>query len=427
MAGSSGICQWLVKPDSLRGKFKRARSGFVLVPFTQSEPLTYRPAYESRMREAKLRRIFAPYSLSQIMNYFFFFLTLVCCAGLAIFTSSQPSLSGENAMGYGLGLAFFGLAFTISGLALTIVMLWKGNFLWVAGDSGLRTTIVMLAWFLVTLTTFFCAVFKWEWPNEGNLYPQFLHWLAIWQGQIWIPLFWFAACFLSLDKEAQILGLPGIMKISLYTGLVIGGVYSVGLLVGYLRESAQQYELEMAGRQQQQDQVHQDNLAFIDAYKSTDAITGLLVYTMPSQSSDVRAAALAKVQTHPNWEMELLALLKDQYSYRDVYYFLEGNKVTHTKEFATALNESIPWLAETIKADITDSNNLQNWSFDMYQIENLLRAIDGQFLDKGVDFVPNITKLKDALNTTPPERFKGVRFNITGVVEAWLRKHKGQD
>jgi hypothetical protein len=312
-------------------------------------------------------------------------------------------------------------------LALTIVMLWKGNFLWVAGDSGLRTTIVMLAWFLVTLTTFFCAVFKWEWPNEGNLYPQFLHWLAIWQGQIWIPLFWFAACFLSLDKEAQILGLPGIMKISLYTGLVIGGVYSVGLLVGYLRESAQQYELEMAGRQQQQDQVHQDNLAFIDAYKSTDAITGLLVYTMPSQSSDVRAAALAKVQTHPNWEMELLALLKDQYSYRDVYYFLEGNKVTHTKEFATALNESIPWLAETIKADITDSNNLQNWSFDMYQIENLLRAIDGQFLDKGVDFVPNITKLKDALNTTPPERFKGVRFNITGVVEAWLRKHKGQD
>jgi hypothetical protein len=125
--------------------------------------------------------------------------------------------------------------------------------------------------------------------------------------------------------------------------------------------------------------------------------------------------------------MELLALLKDQYSYRDVYYFLEGNKVTHTKEFATALNESIPWLAETIKADITDSNNLQNWSFDMYQIENLLRAIDGQFLDKGVDFVPNITKLKDALNTTPPERFKGVRFNITGVVEAWLRKHKGQD
>jgi len=358
------------------------------------------------------------------MNYFLFFLAVLCYVGLAFFTASQPSLSGDNAMGYGLGLAFFGLALTVSGLALTIMLLWKGNFNWVAGDGGMRTAVVVLTWFFITLTTFFCAVFKWEWHQDNNLYPQFLHWLAVGHGQIWIPLFWFAACFLSLSKETQISGSSGMIKISFYAGMLISGIYSIGLVVGYLRESAQAYEAEMASKQQEQDQWQQQTMASIVAHKPTDPIIGLLVQTMQSQPATTRTAALAKVKSHPNWEIEIIALLKDKYTYRQVYYFLDGNAVTQPKEFAEPLNKSILWLAETIEGDIVDSNNLQNWSFDMYQIENLLRAIDAQFLDQGVDFVPNIVKLKQALETTPPERFKEVRFNVTGAVEAWLRKHK---
>ncbi len=127
---------------------------------------------------------------------------------------------------------------------------------------------------------------------------------------------------------------------------------------------------------------------------------------------------------HPNWEAELLDLLNDKRLYREVYYFLDGNAVTHPEQFAQPLNQSILWLAETIKTDITDSNNLQHWSFDSYQIDNLLRAIDEQFLNKGVDFYPNVVKLKQALQTPPPERFKDVRFTITGVVDSWLKKQK---
>jgi hypothetical protein len=60
----------------------------------------------------------------------------------------------------------------------------------------------------------------------------------------------------------------------------------------------------------------------------------------------------------------------------------------------------------------------------MFNIDRLLRAMDEQFSNQGVDYYPNVTKLKQALQTTPPERFKGVHFTATDVVENWLKKHK---
>ncbi len=358
------------------------------------------------------------------MNYVAFFLTAISYLGLALFTASKPSLSGENAMGYGLGLAFWGLCFTVSSLALTITTLVKSNFQWVANDSGARTAIVMLAWFAIVLTTFFCAAFKWEWPRDNNPYPQFLHWLAINHGQIWIPVFWLVACFLSFNADLRSHFSPSVVRVSFYAGLLISGIYSIGLAVGYLRDSAQSYEAKMASQQQRDDHWHQEVLKDIAAHKITDPIINLLSQTTQVRPDDTRQAAVAKVKMHPNWEAELLDLLNDKRLYREVYYFLDGNAVPHPEQFAQPLNRSILWLAETIKADIPNSNNLQHWSYDSYQVDNLLRAIDEQFMNQGVDFYPNVVKLKQALQTTPPERFKDVRFTITSVVDSWLKKQK---
>jgi hypothetical protein len=355
-----------------------------------------------------------------IMSYALFLLTVLSCIGLAFLTASQPSLSGDNAMGYGLGLVFFGLAFAVTSLVLTLFMLAKGNFQWVAADRGARVVIVLLCWIFVVLTTFFCAAFKWEWHNQDHAYPEFLRWLAVGHGQIWIPLVWFTACFLSLGTDVK-MGMS-FQKISFYASMFMGGIYTAGLIVGYLRESANAFAVEAADRQQQEDHWHREIMASIEAHQPTDPIVGLLTQTSQVRPADTREAALAKVKTHPHWEAEILALLSNKNTYREVYYFLDGNAVTQPDHFARPLNESILWLAATIKNDIKDSNNLQDWSFDMYQIENLLRAIDQQFLNRGVDFVPNIVQLQQALTTTPPERFKGVRFNITHVVDAWLKK-----
>ena len=117
-------------------------------------------------------------------------------------------------------------------------------------------------------------------------------------------------------------------------------------------------------------------------------------------------------------------MLKDKNTYQEAYYFLDGNKVTHPALFAEPLNQSILWLAEHVKQDIQYSNNLQDWSFADIGIDRCLNAIDQQFHNQGIDFYPNVLKLKQALETPKPERFENIEFNVTSMVNNWLEKHK---
>lgn len=359
-----------------------------------------------------------------MMAYIFFFITAFFYLGLALLTATKPNLTGDSGLGYGLGLAFLGLGFTISGLIVTILILKKEGFNWVANDAGIRTGIASSAWLLIALTTFFCAVFKWEWHNQDNAYPQFLHWLAVHHGQIWVPLLWLVACFLSLNTNLQAGFSPNVARVPFFVGLAIAAIYSGGLLKGYLRNSVHQIEAELAEERDRDDKWHQIVLDEIAAHKSTDPIITLLSQSTQVRPVDTRAAAVAKIKSRPNWEAEILALLKDRTSYREVHYFLDGNLVEHPEQFAEPLNQSILWLAERIKADIANSNNLQSWSFDMYGVDNLLRAIDVQFPKRAGEFRPNVIRLKQALSTPPPEQFKGVRFDAAIEVDRWLAAHK---
>jgi hypothetical protein len=357
------------------------------------------------------------------MGYFFFFITTLFYVGLTLFAISKPEMAGPEGMGYGLGLVFLGLGFGLSSLMLTITLLARGNVHWVADDASVRTGIMLLSWLLIGLTTFFCAVFNREWPTDTP-YPQFLHWLALSYGQIWIPLLWLAACFLSLNANWQADLSPNVLRVCFGISFILSAIYSGGLLVGYLSDSYQRLETETASQKQRTDEWHQKVLDEIAAHQPTDPIINLLTQTTQVRPEDTRAAALAKVKTHPNWEAEILALLNEKRTYREVYYFLDGNAVEHPSQFAQPLNQSILWLAETIRQDIAKSDNLQDWSFDMYGIENLLRAIDGQFLNQGVDFLPNVVKLQQALNAPRPDQYKNVRFTASDSVDEWLRKHR---
>jgi hypothetical protein len=362
-----------------------------------------------------------------MLGYIFFVITLLFYSGLALFTLFEsPSPGGDRAMAYGLGMIFLNLGFAVSSLALTITLLAKGNFHWITTDASTRNTIVLMAWLCLVVTTFFCTLFKEEWHSDDNTYPQFLHVLALWNGQIWIPLLWLTACFLSLNTNWQASFSPILIKGSFFTGLFISVIYAGGLMLGYVRDSARQAAVKAAAEKQRDDQWHQQTLDFIASQKPEDPIINLLVHSNQVQEADVRQAALAKIQAHADAEAEILALLNapNPYAQREVYYFLDGNKVIRSHEFAESLNKSISVMAASIRTDIKDSNNLQSWSFDSYGISQLLRAIDEQFQGQGIDFRPNIHKLSQALRTTPPDRFKDVRFSITYAVDAWLSQHK---
>lgn len=342
---------------------------------------------------------------------------------MAVFNSSNPNLNGNNSMGYGLMLFFLAIGFAISSLILTVLIRSKGGFDWVSSETGIRTTLVFMACLLVALTTFFCLIFKWEW-HDNTMYPQFLHWLAVGYGQLWIPLMWLVACFLSINPNWQSSVPLQALKIPFWVGLSVSVLFSGGLLVGYVRDSARSAETEMATRIDDEKRWHQQHLDQIAAHKAEDSILGLLAFSTPYQADDVRQAALDKIKAHPDWEAQLLELLTNKYYYREVYSFLGSNPVAHPEAFIQPLNQSIVQLSTDIKTYIKEGDNLQDWSFDSYGITYLLRAISGQFGGQIVTFYPNVIKLKQALNTPPSERDKGIRFPETAQVERWLAEHK---
>lgn len=357
-----------------------------------------------------------------MLGYFFYGLTLLIVIGFTIFSAPKPSLIGENAMGYGLGLAFFGLAFTVSSLILTLCVGWKNGFDWVSDQSFNRNLLVGLGWLCVAAATFACAAFKWEW-HVGE-FPEFLRWLAKSNGQTWIPLLMLVPYFFLLNAGTRASVSPNVYKIPLITAFALCSIMSLGLLFGWLRISAQRQTAVLESRNEREIAIRNNHLQTIANHKTEDNIIYLMALTGRFHDEDIRVAAVAKVKEKPNWEDKLIELLENKNYYSEAYTFLDGNKVEHPEKFLEPLNRSILHTADVVHNLIHDANNLQSWHFEPYNIDRLLRAIDEQFLNKGMDFRPAVVKLQEALKTTPPERFKDVRFEVTPVVNDWLKRHK---
>lgn len=353
-----------------------------------------------------------------MLGYVFFGFSLVFYMGLFFVNLSEPRLSGEGGMGYGLAIAALGLGFAICSLILTISVANKGGFDWVVDP---RFFIIGAGWLCMAAATFASVAFKWEW-HEGE-FPQFLRWLSVSHGQVWIPLLMFVPYFFLLNAELRASVSPNMYKIPLIIGFVVSAVMSLSLLFGWFKISAQQQQAQMEDRQNRDTKIHDEHLTFIAEQKPTDGILNIISLTGRFHDEDIRSAALAKIKEKPYWEDKLLTLLANDYYYHHAYTFLDGNKVEHPEKFLKPLNQSILWLANDIQKSIKDSNNLQDWHFEHFGIERLFRAIYEQFLNKGMDFRPAVLTLQDALKTTPPEQFKNVRFTVTPVVNDWLKKH----
>lgn len=360
----------------------------------------------------------------QLLTYLFFVINALFFIGLALLTASKPSMSGDSAMGYGFGALFLSLGFAFSSLLLLLIVRSKGGYNWVAQEAGTRTALLVVFWLSMSITTFFGAILKME-SYKDDTSPQFLHWLAIGQPQLWVPLLWLIVCFLSVNPAWLSTVSLQWFKLPFWVGFSISTLFTGGLVVVYIHDSIQRTNAEVATRIDDEKRWHQQHLDEIAAHKPEDSILGLLVFSTRYQDNDVRQAAVAKIKTHPDWEAQLLALLANKYYYREVYSFLGSNPVAHPEAFIQPLNQSIKQLSADIKADIEGrNNNLQDWSFDSYGIDHLLQAIDDQFGGQIATFYPSVIKVKQALNTPLPEPDQGVRFAVTNVVDAWLKSHK---
>ncbi|HEX8531220.1 MAG TPA: hypothetical protein VF646_14410 [Cytophagales bacterium] len=348
-------------------------------------------------------------------------------ACFALLTVRKPP-SGDS-QGYGWLMVLLTLGLAVGGLVLAIIALAEGGFAGVHPATGRRVALVLLNGLLVPVTASYCAHFRWHWyPDRAN--PVFLRWLGLGLAHLSLPLLWLGACFLT-THPGHAAGADLSPETLFWVSFCLSALSVAGLFAGHGWRTLRRTRAKWAEAAANRKRSNQEKLARIAVHQPGDGLLRLFGYASPGyQPEDVWQAALAKIKAQPDWEDELLNLLQSEEVYRypshfkEVYTFLETNRVDHPVRFLAPLRQNIERVARYIQEDINTSNSLPKWSYDMYGIPALLGALDNQFAGHGMDFVPAVEKLLQALQTPPPERFKGVRFNVTRYVARWLKAHK---
>ncbi|MCS4435893.1 hypothetical protein [Aquiflexum gelatinilyticum] len=352
------------------------------------------------------------------MGKFSFVLTLVFYLCLLYLNYPKPNMGGDNAMGYGLGLSFFGLGISLGSIGLFFYLSRLGVFGMLTPDPFWRNFLAVILCIAFVITVFFSAALKWDNITEA---VSFSPWLANMNSLIWFPLLIFIPSFLVLFLGKEPSFAP--VRIFFYIGFLFSLVFTVGLLVDWLVYQSKQQKEIISQIQTQDKEQYETYMREIEGLDSTQSILGILPLTGRYHDAEVREAAVEKIKSRPDWESELIGILVSEYNYHYAYDFFDGNMVDHPALFTEPVRLSILQMAADIRSTIRDSNNLQEWSFDHFGIERLLRVLDGQLSGLGMDFYPAILEVRKALDTAPPDRFKGVKYSVTSVLDNWIKKN----
>lgn len=354
-------------------------------------------------------------------NILLVFLTLALIALIQL--TSSPAPGGDRGVGYAFAMILYGGA----------LALFSGLLTWYAGKNGLfnwaplpqpgRNWLIFAGWLTFFFAVAFSAMFRSEW-HEGEL-PQWLKWLADAQASVWLPLLVLLPLAVLINSEKQAAAPELWVKIPFLIGMGICTLIGLTLLFGWFRASARQNAAQIEYHQQREQSQHQHHLDKIAAHQPTDPLVEILALTGRFHDADVRNAAIAKLKSHPDWEAELIRLLNETEWQSEVYQFIDGNEVPHPELFVEPINRSIRRCADEIRRRITGANDLQDWHFEHFSIDRVLRAIDEQFSKvPGADFRPAVRELRAALDTPKPERFSKVKFTTTREVDDWLKKNR---
>ena len=223
---------------------------------------------------------------------------------------------------------------------------------------------------------------------------QFSH--VISYGAIWLPILMLIPYYFLL-KDWQCSTTPNLVKMILV----------IASALGFLKLTTPKLILKSYKK------FDEKELAFnkaMDNINSYSAVMSLLYYTCKSYDEPIRNAALTKIKACKRLEEDLIDILEKDRTAYDVFNFLDDNKVDHPEE---------------MRESITDPYS------SIYDIDVLLRVLEGQFKDSTSKFKPHILKLQEILETplaknrvyADTEKSNQTLFKNREEVKNWLARH----
>ncbi|MBK8644566.1 MAG: hypothetical protein IPN15_20885 [Saprospiraceae bacterium] len=353
-------------------------------------------------------------------------LTSTTYLALIIFNLQKVNATGERLMGY----AFIGFvimaAYAVSSLLLTIFITSKGGFNWLSDTKTLRNIGVGILWSGMVAGVVYCAMARMEFRSSAHLSGMWnLLSLPVYFGSLWLPLLMLVPYAIILNPEWQSTLSPFFYKAPLLLGCFLG--FGLVLIPKIVRTAKTVRHTESADSSQW---AFNASMQEINKYQDP-SIKGLLSHTHRNNDERIRSAAVSKIKSYENWEGELMEMLNHS-ELSDVYWgyaFLDGNKIDHPADFIQPLKKSLPLMADGLQKSLSDPNSLY---IGYIQIETVCRVLETQFKDSFALFLPDMLRLQEILNKTPPERtskqdkqyFDESLNSYRLAVKNWLDSHQ---
>lgn len=346
---------------------------------------------------------------------FYISLMLLSFYSYTIYTHSP--VSGDTAVGQTWSLIYLALAFAGAVITMFAMMFIKSRFSWISEQLSLRVLLVFLFSVFFLVTVFFAGMFSIEWYSDSS-YPYFLRLIAKSGGYFWISLVCFVPLYYLIKGSIPP---PGWIQKLFYFDFAFCSIFCISLLFGWMKER-KAFEMNKAFESQStEDEYHQKIIDEISNYRLDQNITGLMSHSFVYRSEDLHKLAVQKIKERPDWENEILEVLKNRKSFTESYYFLSGNSLEHPELFKQALHQSIGYLIVDVGEYLRTSNNIQEWILDHFHIDLMLQSIDFHFRENKSEFIPAIKQLEEVINLNLPKDSKIVKLNALKSIEKWIR------
>ena len=349
---------------------------------------------------------------NQMFGYFLFGLTVLVYIVLGLFVlQSAPSGTDQN-YGWASSALVLIAAYGVCSLLLTINITAKGGFNWISDAAIKRNTVVAILWLGMVAGVVYCAL-KPEYHNFYQL-TGFVRLLShiISYGAIWLPLLMLIPYYFFLKPEWRDTLSPNLFKFLLVFASLAG--FLLPIMPKIILKSYKKFD--------------ERELAFNEAMNNIDkyqAVMSLLYYTDKSYDEQIRTAALTKIKASKNLEDELIDILEQGSNPYNVFCFLDENKVDHPERFIEPIIKGLSTITDDMREDIVNPYK------GIYDVDVLLRVLEGQFKDGIAVFKPYIIKLQEVMETPPAknrvyddtEQSNQTLYKNREEVKNWLARH----
>jgi hypothetical protein len=159
----------------------------------------------------------------------------------------------------------------------------------------------------------------------------------------------------------------------------------------------------------------------IDRCDASEGICSLFIFSGNNQHPKVQEKALAKIKSKPDWQEDLIQLLKSE-RVDEAFMFLGSNEVDNPAQFAQPVYEGVLSLAKAMRQRLRNCSHPSHVYSGMFvfEVERALRVVD-KYQDMGVDYKPAVQGLRAALEERI--RYDKPEFSCVRVIDKWLKQH----